>query len=70
MTSSALRNASQLKEARPSRQFFSSRHVKIPMVDRIFFLDHLKTMIHAGLSLIEALHVLAKEAQNKNLLVL
>ncbi len=47
--------------------FFSPRFVHISMVDRIFFLDHLRTMIHAGLSLIESLHVLAKEAQNKNL---
>ncbi len=65
MANPALRNASQSKEAHLPRQFFSSQHVKISMVDRIFFLDHLKTMIHAGLSLIEALHVLAKEAQNK-----
>lgn len=39
--------------------------IRIPMVDRIFFLDHLKTMIHAGLSLIEGLHVLTKETQHK-----
>ncbi len=42
-----------------------SRHIRIPIVDRIFFLDHLRTMIHAGLSLIEGLHVMSKESQNK-----
>lgn len=40
---------------------------KVPLVDRIFLLDHLRTMIHAGLSLIEGLHVLSKETQNKRL---
>jgi len=59
-----LRNG-KLKEVRPHRQMFSSQHEKIYMDDRIFFNNRLKTMIHAGLSLIEALHVLAKEAQNK-----
>ncbi len=39
--------------------------IHVPIVDRIFFLDHLRTMIHAGLSLIEGLHVLGKETQNK-----
>jgi len=37
----------------------------IKIMDRIFFLDHIRTMLHAGLSLIEALHVLAKEMENK-----
>lgn len=44
---------------------FGLQFVHISMVDRIFFLDHLRTMIHAGLSLIESLHVLTKETQNK-----
>lgn len=33
----------------------------IKFVDKIFFIDHLKTMIHAGLSIIEALDILSKE---------
>ncbi len=57
----------QSKETPHTHRLFNPERVRIPMVDRIFFLDHLKTMIHAGLSLIEALHVLAKEAQNKKL---
>jgi type IV pilus assembly protein PilC len=49
-------------------KFFIDHLTRVPLVDRIFFLDHLRTMIHAGLSLIEALHVLTKETQNKKLL--
>ncbi len=40
---------------------------RIKIVEKIFFLDHMRTMLHAGLSLIEALNVLAKEIQNKRL---
>lgn len=48
--------------------FMMEHLTRVPMVDRIFFLDHLRTMIRAGLSLVEGLHVLSKETQNKKLL--
>ena len=38
---------------------------RIPFVQKIFFVDHLKTMIHAGISLVEALDILSKEMENK-----
>jgi type IV pilus assembly protein PilC len=38
---------------------------RIPALQKIFFVDHLRTMIHAGLSLVEALGVLEKETSNK-----
>lgn len=37
----------------------------IPFVQKIFFVDHLRTMIHASLSLVEALGILGKEMENK-----
>ncbi len=37
----------------------------IPFIEKIFFIDHLRVMIHAGLSLVEALTVLEKESANK-----
>lgn len=40
---------------------------RIPFVQKIFFIDHLKTMIKAGLSIVEALEVLGKEIENKKL---
>lgn len=57
----------QNNDKKSKSAIFGSRFIRVAMVDRIFFLDHLRTMIHAGLSLIESLHVLAKEAQNKKL---
>ncbi|KKW42678.1 MAG: Type II secretion system protein [Candidatus Magasanikbacteria bacterium GW2011_GWA2_56_11] len=38
---------------------------KVPFIQKIFFVDHLRTMIHAGLSLVEALEVLAKETEQR-----
>lgn len=38
---------------------------RIPFVQKIFFLDHLRTMIHASLSIVEALEILGKEVGNK-----
>ncbi|MFH0857289.1 MAG: type II secretion system F family protein [Candidatus Magasanikbacteria bacterium] len=40
---------------------------RIPFVQKIFFIDHLRTMVHAGLSLVEALKILEKEVENKKL---
>lgn len=39
----------------------------IPFVQKIFFVEHLYTMVHAGLSLVESLDVLAKELESKKL---
>jgi type IV pilus assembly protein PilC len=39
--------------------------VPIPFVQKIFFIDHLRTMIHASLSLVESLDILTKEMENK-----
>lgn len=43
----------------------NDRFTRITFVDKIFFIDHLRTMIHASLSLVEALHILSREIQNK-----
>ncbi|MBT4071912.1 MAG: type II secretion system F family protein [Candidatus Magasanikbacteria bacterium] len=36
----------------------------IPFVQKIFFVEHLRTMVHAGISLVEALRILGKEMEN------
>lgn len=41
--------------------------VRVPITQKIFFLDHLRVMIGAGLSVMEALRILGKELTNKNL---
>jgi len=41
--------------------------IRIPMTQKIFFLEHLRVMIGAGLSMVEALRILQKELENKNL---
>src|SRR3989338_9172859 len=38
---------------------------RISFVQKIFFLDHLRTMIHASLSIVESLDILSKEMSNK-----
>jgi len=40
---------------------------RIPFVQKMFFVEHLYVMVHAGLSLVEALDVLSKEVENKKL---
>ncbi|PLX26596.1 hypothetical protein C0581_04150 [Candidatus Parcubacteria bacterium] len=40
---------------------------RVKIMDKIFFLDHLRTMLHAGLSLVEGLNVLSKETENQKL---
>ena len=37
----------------------------IPFIQKIFFLDHLRTMMHASLSLVESLEILQKEMENR-----
>lgn len=39
----------------------------IPFVQKMFFVEHLHVMIHAGLSVVESLDVLSKEIENKKL---
>lgn len=39
----------------------------IPFVQKMFFVEHLHTMIHAGLSIVESLDVLSKEIENQKL---
>ncbi|MBP9761201.1 MAG: type II secretion system F family protein [Candidatus Magasanikbacteria bacterium] len=43
---------------------------RIPFVQKIFFIEHLRTMVHAGISLVEALSILEKELENKKLRLL
>ena len=47
--------------------FVTKYLTRIPFVQKIFFIDHLRVMIQAGLSVVEALEVLRKEIQNKKL---
>lgn len=44
--------------------------VGISFTEKMFFVDHLKVMIHAGLSLVEALEILAKETGNHALKII
>lgn len=37
---------------------------KVSFVEKIFFVSHLKTMIRAGISLVEALQILGKQSEN------
>ncbi|OGH85885.1 MAG: hypothetical protein A2493_02455 [Candidatus Magasanikbacteria bacterium RIFOXYC12_FULL_33_11] len=47
--------------------FFIKNFTKIKAIDKVFFLEHLNTMLGAGLSLLESLNVLSKEIENKKL---
>lgn len=40
---------------------------RIPFVQKIFFVEHLRTMVHAGISLTESLSIMEKEMENKKL---
>ncbi len=40
---------------------------RVSFTEKMFFVDHLKVMIHAGLSLVEALEILSKETGNRAL---
>src|SRR3989339_378614 len=40
---------------------------RVPVMQKILFISHLKTMIKAGLSLIDGLKILSKEIENKRL---
>lgn len=44
---------------------FAKYLTRISFTDKVFFVDHLKTMVKAGLSLVEALDILSKEMGNK-----
>ncbi|MBD3311820.1 MAG: hypothetical protein GF349_05035 [Candidatus Magasanikbacteria bacterium] len=46
--------------------FVAKKFTYIPYVQKIFFVDHLRTMVHAGLSIVEALDILSKEISNKS----
>jgi len=48
-------------------KWVSQHFSRIPFIQKIFFVEHLHIMIHAGLSLVEALDVLSKEIENKKL---
>ncbi|MBT3948720.1 hypothetical protein HOF40_01390 [Candidatus Parcubacteria bacterium] len=48
-------------------EFVADHLTRIKIMDKIFFLDHLRTMLHAGLSLVEGLNVLSKETENQKL---
>ncbi len=40
---------------------------RVPIMQKILFVSHLKTMVKAGLSLIDALRILSQEVENKKL---
>ena len=44
--------------------FVSDHLTRIPFVQKIFFVDHLRVMVHAGLSLVEALDILSNQMEN------
>ena len=43
---------------------------RVPLLQKILFIDHLRIMLHAGLSLLESLTVLQKETVNKKLRIM
>ena len=47
--------------------FFIENFTKIKVIDKVFFLEHLNTMLSAGLSLMESLDVLGKEIEKEKL---
>ncbi|MBU2542026.1 type II secretion system F family protein [Patescibacteria group bacterium] len=47
--------------------FITDHLTHIPSIQKMFFIEHLHTMIHAGLSLVESLETLSKEIENKKL---
>lgn len=63
--------AKQKRELSPFEQKMNdwvTKHLtRIPFVQKIFFVEHLRTMIHAGISLVEALEIMGKEMENKKL---
>lgn len=40
---------------------------RIPFLQKIFFVEHLRTMIHAGISLVESLGILKKESESRRM---
>ncbi len=63
--------AKKIKKLSPFEQKlnnWTTEHLsRIPFVQKIFFVEHLRTMIHAGISLTESLSIMAKEMENKKL---
>lgn len=58
----------QLSSLEQKLNDFVNQHLtRIPFIQKIFFVEHMRTMIHAGLSLVESLEVLSKEIENKKL---
>ena len=47
--------------------FVSDHLSRVPIMQKILFVSHLKTMVKAGLSLIDALKILSEEIENKKL---
>ncbi len=47
--------------------FISDHLTRVPIMQKILFVSHLKTMVKAGLSLIDALRILSEEIENKKL---
>ncbi len=47
--------------------FFENYLTRVKTVEKILFISHLKTMVKAGLSLVESLQILSREIENKKL---
>lgn len=48
-------------------EWVSDHLSRVPIMDKILFISHMKTMVRAGLSLIDALKILSEEIVNKKL---
>jgi len=58
----------QLSDFEEKLNYWVAKYLtRIPFVQKIFFIDHLKVMIHAGLSVTESLNTLSKEIENRKL---
>ncbi len=57
-------------QTKPPKESWLSEHLsRVPIMQKILFISHLKTMVKAGLSLIDALRILSEEIESKKLQV-
>jgi len=67
---SPTKDTARQKEKQSLSTRFMLKFTRIKSVEKMFFVDHMKTMVHAGLSIIEALHILERETQNPRFKIL
>ncbi len=67
-TNQAMPDEEKVAEKKSGLDKWISDHFQhVPIMQKILFISHLKTMVKAGLSLIEGLRILSEEIENKTL---